>query len=131
MNKRLKAEEVKQECAKHIGSNKCFVCQCLKSKKGMTVHHLEYVFDDVTYKKYQPPNDTNKLAYYTDLLEMVKDIPTRFMFLCNTHHQALERLNRYKPETIVNLLHALLLTKTNPKHDQLLPMLKEMIDKLE
>ena len=116
MNKRLKAEEVKQECARIIGYNTCFVCDCIKSKKGMTVHHLEYVFYDITYNKYKPSNDTNKLAYYTDLLKMVKDRPERFMFLCNTHHQSLERLNRFKPTTLVKLLEALLMTKTNPKY---------------
>lgn len=112
MNKREKAEEVKLECAKVIGYNTCFVCGCTKSKKGMTVHHLWYIFDDVTYNKYQPPNDTNKLKYYTDLLVKVKEMPERFMFLCNTHHQALERLNRYKKETLTKLLEALALTKT-------------------
>ncbi len=111
MNKRQKAEEVKQECANLIGYNTCFVCGCKKSKKGMTVHHLEYVFDDVTYSKY-PRNDSGKLEYYTALLEMVKDNPKRFMFLCNTHHQALERLNRYSSKILKKLLQALKLTKT-------------------
>lgn len=111
MNKRQKAEEVKQECAKLIGYNTCFVCGCKKSKKGMTVHHLEYVFNDIVYKNYER-NDTGKLKYYTALLEQVKENPKRFMFLCNTHHQALERINRYKPETLKRLLKALKLTKT-------------------
>lgn len=125
MNKRLEIEEVKQECAKLIGYNTCFVCGCIKSKRGMTVHHLEYIFNDVTYKlsKYQPNNDTNKLKYYKDLLVMVKENPSRFMFLCNTHHQALEKLNRFKPETLVKLLEALILTKT--KHTNLKELLKQ------
>jgi hypothetical protein len=127
MNKRLKAEEVKQECAKLIGYNTCFVCGCKKSKRGMTVHHLWYIFDDITYDKYKPQNDSNKLKYYTDLLEKVKEDPTRFMFLCNTHHQALERLNRFKPETIVKLLEALIFTKTNKRHAEMLPLLKVMV----
>ena len=69
MNKRQEIEEVKQECAKIIGYNTCFVCGCTKSKRGMTVHHLEYIFNDVTYKlpKYQPNNDNIKLKYYKDL----------------------------------------------------------------
>lgn len=126
MNKRQEIEEVKQECAKFIGYNTCFVCGCTKSKRGMTVHHLEYIFNDVTYKlpKYQPNNDNNKLKYYKDLLEEVKKTPERFMFLCNTHHQALERLNRFKPETLVKLLEALILTKT--KYTHLEKLLKAM-----
>lgn len=110
MNKRLMAEEVKQEIGKIIG-NTCFVCGCTKAKGGMTVHHLEYVFNDVVYKNYER-NDTGKLKYYTALLEVVKQKPKRFMFLCNKHHQALERLNRYKKETLDGLLRALKKTKT-------------------
>lgn len=127
MNKRQEIEDVKQECAKFIGYNTCFVCGCVKSKRGMTVHHLEYIFNDITYKlpKYQPNNDNNKLKYYKDLLEEVKKTPERFMFLCNTHHQALERLNRFKPETLVKLLEALILTKT--KYTHLEKLLKELI----
>lgn len=111
MNKRLEAEEIKQNCAKLIGYDKCFVCGCKKARGGMTVHHLEYVFDDVTYKKY-PRNDTGKLQYYIDLYKMVELNPKRFMFLCNKHHQALERLNRYSDKILNKLLKALKKTKT-------------------
>lgn len=77
----------------------------------MTVHHLWYIFDDVVYKNY-PKTDEGKYRYYVDLYQKVVEDPTRFMFLCNTHHQALERLNRYKRETLEKLLEALALTKT-------------------
>jgi len=111
MNKRAKTEEAKQRIGKIIGST-CFVCGCTKSKKGMTVHHLWYIFNDVVYKNYTR-NDDGKLKYYTDLLIKVQETPERFMFLCNTHHQALERLNRYKKQTLNKLLEALQKTKTN------------------
>lgn len=126
MNKRQARENIKLECAKLIGVDSCFICGCKKHKKGMTIHHLEYIFNDVTYglPKYKPTNDSTKLQYYSDLLPLVKDRPERFMYLCNPHHQALERLNRFNPETIIKLLEALLLTKTNPKHNELLKMLK-------
>jgi len=129
MNKRLQREEIKLKCAEAIGVSGCFVCGCTKHKKGMTIHHLEYIFNDVTYNlpKYKPTNDSTKLAYYTDLLPLVVEIPARFMYLCNPHHQALERLNRFNPETIVSLLEALLLTKTNPKQNELAKLLKVMV----
>lgn len=110
MNKRLKVEAIKQDIGKIIG-NTCFVCGCTKSKKGMTVHHLWYIFDDVIYKNY-PQTVDGKIKYYTELLKKVEEMPKRFMFLCNVHHQALERLNRYKKETLTKLLEALALTKT-------------------
>ncbi len=114
MNKRLEAEEIKQKCAKLIGYNKCYVCGCQKAKGGMTIHHLQYVFDDVVYSKY-PRNDTGKLQYYTDLYKAVKLNPKRFMFLCNKHHQAVERLNRYSDAILKKLLKARKLTKTRRK----------------
>jgi len=110
MNKRLKAEEVKKQIGEIIGAD-CFVCGCKKARGGMTVHHLWYIFNDVVYKNYER-NDSGKLKYYQELLPLVREQPTRFMMLCNKHHQALERLNRYKEETLERLLMALKLTKT-------------------
>ena len=133
MNKRLKREAVKLKCAEIIGTDKCFVCECKKHKKGMTIHHLWYIFDDVTYNlpKYKPTNDSTKLQYYEDLLPMVKDMPNRFLYLCNPHHQALERLNRFNPATIVKILEALILTKTNKRCEELIPLLKSLIETLK
>lgn len=118
MNKRQEREEIKQKCAEYIGYNTCFVCGCTKAKGGMTIHHLEYIFNDITYSlpKYKPTNDSTKLQYYKDLLPLVKEQPERFMFLCNKHHQALEKLNRFNPEILVKLIEALILTKTKEKH---------------
>lgn len=110
MDKRVKAEEYKQNIGKIIG-NTCFVCGCKKAKKGMTVHHLEYIFDDVKYNNY-PRTADGHLKYYKALLVAVEDTPERFMFLCNVHHQALERLNRYRETTLDKLLEALSFTHT-------------------
>ncbi len=115
MNKRLKAEELKTKLGKiSLGKGKCYICGCKVSKKGMTIHHLEYIFNDVVRSapNYQPRNDSTTLRYYEDLIPLVKDIPTRFMYLCNTHHQALEGLNRYGDKILNKLLRARKLTKT-------------------
>ena len=111
MNKRQKAEETKLKCAKVLGVDSCFVCGCKKAKGGMTIHHLEYEFDDVIYKNYDR-NDSGKLKYYTALLKKVEERPERFMYLCNKHHQILERLNRYNKNILRKILLALSLTKT-------------------
>jgi len=51
------------------------------------------------------------------------------MYLCNTDHVALERMNRYRPEKLVNLIHALILTQTNEKHKgKFIIQLREMLD---
>jgi len=118
MNKRMKAEEVKKRLGGKIhGRGKCFVCGCKISKRGMTVHHLWYVFNDVVHsnEKYQPRNDTTLLQYYQDLEPLVKENPKRFMYLCNTHHQAIERINRYGDKTLNKLLRARKMTNTGKK----------------
>lgn len=109
MNLRLQTEVIKCRIGKMLGG-KCFVCGCEISKKGMTIHHLWYVFNDVVYKNY-PKNENGKLAYYTALEPLVNENPKRFMFVCNTHHQAIERICRYGDKIFNRLLKARKMTK--------------------
>jgi len=118
VNKRIQAEEIKTRLGKKAhGRGKCFICGCKISKKGMTIHHLKYIFNDVVRynEKYQPRNDSTTLLYYQDLEPLVKDNPKRFMYLCNNHHQAVERINRYGDKTLKRLLLARKMTNTNKK----------------
>ena len=117
MNKRLEAEEIKKSVAKlpRFGE-KCFVCGCKISKGGMTFHHLWYIFNDVVYKNY-PKNDTGKLDYYKALEPLIREQPERFLYVCNTHHQAIERICRYGDKTLKKLLQARKMTKTGVKKD--------------
>ena len=80
------------------GHGKCFMCDCIKSKRGMVVHHRWYLKKgDAIYSdpKYLPHNDTNRLKYLNDLLPLIKRNPKRFMYLCNTHHHALSKARRF------------------------------------
>ena len=133
MNKKFEVGKIKETLGKALSGGFCFVCEKDKSKKGFTVHHLKYIFQDVFYKNYKQYGPTDgQYRYYVDLEPVVLDDLDRFMFLCNPHHISLERLNRYNPETIVKLLEALLLTKTNPKHEgKFLPLLKEMLKEFD
>jgi hypothetical protein len=129
VDKQVKAEEVKQKCAKLIGYDTCFICEAKKSRRGFTIHHLEYIFNDVIYKHY-PKTADGKLKYYEDLLVMVEANPARFMYLCNTDHIALERINRYSPKKLIKLIEALLLTHTNKNNShELRKLLRSMINK--
>jgi len=115
MNKRLQTEVIKTRCGKKIlGRGKCYICGCMVSKKGMVIHHLEYIFNDVVRSapKYQPRNDSTTLLYHQDLEPLIKDTPTRFMYLCNTHHTALEKFNRFGDPILNKLLKARKLIKT-------------------
>ncbi len=112
MNKRLEAEKIKLRMAKHPRfKSKCYACGCKISKKGMTFHHLEYVFNDVVYHNY-PKTAEGHLQYYKDLEPVIMKNPERFLYMCNTHHQATERLNRYGDKLLRRLLQARKLTNT-------------------
>jgi hypothetical protein len=72
------------------GYKKCYVCHCEKSHSGMTFHHLWYLKGEKTYKDF-----TNPLEYYQYLAPLIRDQPERFLYVCNTHHQAITRLHRF------------------------------------
>lgn len=60
-----------------------------KSSFKMTVHHRNYVKDDIIYKNYQ---DTiqGRIDYYNDLFPLVKNEPNRFLYICIRCHNRLE-----------------------------------------
>jgi len=127
VNKKVETSKIKVRLGEALSEGKCFVCGKGKSKKGFTVHHLWYVFDDVTYDKY--PHDTaGQLRYYQDLEPVVMKEMNRFLYLCNTDHVALERLNRYGEEKLASLIQALLMTKTNQKNKNLKKLLGNILD---
>ena len=131
MNKKVEVSKIKVKLGELLGRGRCFVCDKDKNRSGFTIHHLRYVFQDIIYKNY-PKNTDGQYRYYQDLEPVVIADLERFMYLCNTDHVALERMNRYKPEKLVNLIHALILTETNEKHKgKFIIMLREMLDTIE
>lgn len=113
MNQRLQTEEIKKRIAKLPRfKSKCYVCGCKISKRGMTFHHLWYIFNDVVYKNY-PKNTSGQLQYYKDLEPLIRENPKRFLYVCNTHHQAIERISRYGDDLFKKLLKARKLTREN------------------
>jgi len=126
LNKKLETQKIKIRLGEALGDGKCFVCGKAKSKKGFTIHHLWYVFNDITYDKY-PHDSDGQLKYYQDLEPVVMKEKERFLYLCNTDHVALERINRYNPEKLLKLIEAFLLTKTNEKHKNFSKMLKDIL----
>lgn len=104
---------IKTQCGKlcYYGKGKCFTCKCEKAKRGMVVHHRYYIDNDVIYSNY-PQNDTGRLQYYTDLIQLIKKNPKRFMYMCNTHHHVLTRFRRFGDKLFDKLCIARKLTKT-------------------
>lgn len=107
---------VKTKCGTiALGNGRCWICGCMKSKRGMVIHHLWYLLKgDVRYNdpKYLPHNDSNNLKYHNDLLPLIIKNPKRFMYLCTTHHFALEKLCRYGNIILNKLITARRMTKT-------------------
>lgn len=72
----------------------------------MTFHHLWYEPGELTYNDFP---DT--LAYYEYLVEKIVSEPARFLYLCNPHHQAVERMKRYGDVTWPRLLRAVRMSR--------------------
>ena len=105
--------DIKNKCGKvAIGNGHCNICGCVSAKRGMTIHHCWYLKKgDIIYKDF-PQNDQGRLEYYTALYPLIKKNPKRFMYLCNTHHFALEKFCRYGDKIFTKLCHARKMTKT-------------------
>ena len=131
LNKKIEVSKIKQKLGEVLNGGKCFICEKSKAKKGFTVHHLKYIFNDIIYKNY--PHDTDgQYRYYQDLEKVVMKEQERFMYLCNVDHVALERLNRYGAEKVVRLIKALIMTETNEKNKgKLIVLLREMLKEFD
>ena len=96
---------IKIELAERYYDGCCYVCGRSKHKKGMVFHHKRYITNDVIHSNY-PKNSAGSLQYHKDLSIEIRKKPTRFLYLCSPHHQALERLLRYNKKTLKQLLKA-------------------------
>ena len=52
---------IKQECCNiSLGNGHCWICNCKSAKRGMMIHHLWYLKNDIIYKNY-PQKDSGSL----------------------------------------------------------------------
>lgn len=84
----------------------CYVCHAKKARGGMTFHHLEYLQGEKTYADFKSPLD-----YYVYLEKQIRENPKRFLYVCNVHHQAIERLARWKGKNRERLIKAVRMTR--------------------
>ena len=95
LNQREELNSLKRRLAtKYLGACECYICGTQWSNKGMTIHHIWYINDDVTYDKF-PKGLKGNTQYYEALEPLIKKNPKRFRMLCNTCHQTLERFLRF------------------------------------
>lgn len=104
--KRDQINLIKARLAKKYYKNRCFVCHCKKSKSGMTFHHLWYVAGEMTSADFK-----DKLEYYTQLENWIRQNPRRFLYVCSDHHQAIERNSRWGEQNFRRLLRAIRMTR--------------------
>lgn len=110
VNKLDQVRAIKQELAERYFNGVCYVCGRDRHKKGMTFHHKRYIANDVVHSNY-PKNASGNLKYYQDLAPLIRQKPTRFLYLCSIHHQAVERLLRYGAQTRKKLYKAVEMSK--------------------
>jgi len=110
VNKIDQVKAIKQELATRYFDGVCYVCGREHHKKGMTFHHKRYIANDVVHSNY-PKNSSGNLAYYQALAPLIRKKPTRFLYLCSIHHQAVERLLRYGSATRKKLYKAVEMSK--------------------
>lgn len=89
-------EAMKLKCGQVAqGHGRCKICKCIKSRRGMVVHHYWYLKKgDITHNMF-PKNDSGRLEYYTKLLPLIKRNPKRFAYYCNADHQSVTMFCRY------------------------------------
>jgi hypothetical protein len=98
--------KIKQELAKLSQfKSKCYVCLAKASKRGFTFHHKHYIENDVVRKNFQK-NEKGTLEYYKALAPLIKKDPSRFLWVCNPHHQSITRLSRFNKENRKRLISA-------------------------
>lgn len=98
--------KIKQELAKLPQfKSRCYVCLTQASKRGFTFHHKNYVENDVVRSNY-PKNEKGTLDYYRALKPLIEKNPTRFLWVCNPHHQSITRLCRFNKENRKRLISA-------------------------
>lgn len=100
---KLQYKLLKKKIIKKYFKKGCGVCGAKDHKRGMTIHHVEYIDNDVTYDMY-PKTDQGKFQYLTDLEHKIKEDKSRFECLCNPHHQSVERLKRFNPQNFERLV---------------------------
>lgn len=90
---RKELRKIKNKCRDEIitytgQKDYCLWCS-EKSSYKMTIHHRFYIKDDVIYKNYRN-SIYGRIEYYNDLLPLIKDNPSRFLYVCIKCHNILE-----------------------------------------
>ena len=110
----LNSEQIMQDLAIRFFDNRWFVTRQKIKKRGIFIHHLNYLENDVVRGDY-PKGEKGRQQYLTALRPMVEAMPFRFMLLTNGIHTRLDHvrrgLTRMKRENFMRLSLAVLMTE--------------------
>lgn len=128
---KVKQKQLAFEQTIKVGNNKRFKGECKichmpannsTKKFGWTFHHLSYLENELTYRHFKPKfgkkenseflfkneNYVNLIdftsLYKLEVLRQVKEHPTNFRFVCSAHHQSVEKIDRFNPEKVQELV---------------------------
>lgn len=115
--------------------SKCFICEELmnhtpKSKRlGWTFHHKYYDSRELSYRCFDKTKEEFmwkdkeskvkgidlRALYRLEVFRQVRKKKGQFLLMCSTHHQALEKIDRFSPPKVKRLIRAWKMTKTKWK----------------
>ena len=120
----------------------CFICEQRMSLStqslGWTFHHKHYDSRELSYRYFDKKKDefmwkgkdwsfsnqtVNAKAkgiemrslYRLEVFRQVRKKKGQFLLMCSTHHQALEKIDRFSPDKVKRLMRAWKMTKTKWK----------------
>lgn len=117
--------------------SRCHVCHAIANEHtrsyGWAFHHLEYLNNELTHRHFKPllgkkPNpeflfegkEYSKIdfpsLYKLEVIRQVRKNPKIFRFVDSAHHQAVEKLDRFKPENVKRLIGLWKETRTRWKN---------------
>jgi hypothetical protein len=103
-----------EEMAYQFYDGKCRVTREKFKPVGFTLHHIEYIEDDVERKQY-PKGPLGTEQYYNDLYPLVEDNPDRFALIKNSIHTKLDHVRngvcRLNMDNRIRFCELALLTK--------------------
>ena len=122
--------------------SRCYICEQIMSyntqRLGWTFHHKYYDSRELSYRCFDKTKDEfmwkandwcpniptvlkkakgieMRALYRLEVFRQVRKRKGQFLLMCSTHHQALEKIDRFSPDKVKRLISAWKMTKTKWK----------------
>ena len=99
-----KTKHIKKFLVETYFENRCYICQRkFGFRNSPVIHHLTYDSDDKKYSAFEK-TQLGQLRYHESLELEVFENPKNFYALCNKHHGAVHKLNRWSDDNFERLI---------------------------